>query len=106
MSERSARRIMDGQIAPLAPLLARISSALSAQQNSDKQLSIKVSNKHEAKDARGLKIAQNDAAVFTNGIQAAFRNLARDYYLQDDVEPTIRVAKDALHISIPLIKLR
>lgn len=106
MSERSARRIMDGQIAPLAPLLARISSALSAQQNSDEQPSIKVSNKHEAKDARGLKIAQNDAAVFANDIQAAFRNLARDYYLQEDVEPTIRVAKDALHISIPLIKLR
>lgn len=106
MSERSARRIMDGQIAPLTPLLARISSALSAQQNLGKQPSNKAPNTRGSKDARGLKIAQNDASAFVSEIQNAFGKLARDYYLQEDVEPTIRVTKDALRISIPLIKLR
>ena len=58
------------------------------------------------KDNRGLKIAPADLEDFTNAVQQAFNVLARDYYLQGNVEPMVRVHKDALHITIPVIKQR
>lgn len=108
MSERSARRIMDGEIAPLPPLLSRI--AIKGVSNASDESTVRTAQKLTAsaqgKDERGLKISSPDLEAFTHMVQRAFSTLARDYYLQDNVEPAVRVQKDAIHIAIPIIKQR
>lgn len=105
MSERSARRIMDGEIAPLSPLLSRIVITGMPHDDSLNETPAEAP-KRIRKDERGLKLAPEDASAFSDAIKAAFENLARDYYLQDNVDPQIRVSKDAIHITIPVIKHR
>lgn len=39
-------------------------------------------------------------------MRSAFADIARRYYLEEDVEPVLRVGKNALHITIPVEKLR
>lgn len=106
MSERSARRIMDGEIAPVPSMLARVSAALSQNGNILKAADENNAPSLHRKDNRGLKIAAEDLQSFSNAIQQAFATLARDYYLQDNVEPSIRVSKDAIRITIPAVKQR
>lgn len=107
MSDRSARRIMDGEIAPLPPLLSRIEiKGASEVRPSSATEQGAITAGVRRKDSRGLKIASDDLEDFTQAVQRAFNDLARDYYLQANVEPTVRVQKDALHITIPVIKQR
>lgn len=115
MSSRSARRIMDGEIVPLLPLLDRIhivkdtalgESALMSEVAGDSQEADEQTHGHAfRRDERGLKIAPADMDDFKNEILSAFQNIARDYYLEQDVECKVTLRKDALHITIPLEKL-
>ncbi|MEY8562259.1 ATP-binding protein [Eggerthellaceae bacterium 3-80] len=116
MSSRSARRIQDGEISPLAPLLEKIRIVQEApdkglkcdcklSSDSDQQDQY-VLEKAFVADRRGLKIAQDDMDCFKQQIEAAFQAIARDYYLEGDVDCKVTIRKDALHISIPLEKLR
>lgn len=104
MSERSARRILDGQIAPLSPLLAKIKiEGLSSPDALD-------DDKHEAiaktlapKQVKGLKIADEDLARFASQIAQAYVELADAYYLDSNIDPHIKVSKDAIRITIPVL---
>lgn len=111
ISERSARRIMDGEIAPLSPLLNRIRLR---EDDNDSGVEAKPASKRtDAQaaqspciDARGLKVSSGDVTEFADRVQSAFFELARDYYLKPDVKPEVRVGKDAIHITIPVEKQR
>ncbi len=101
LSERSARRILDGEIVPIPPLLERIrieGAACSSEKAPSRTPRL-------ASDARGLKIAPNDLNGFSSCISSAYRDLARRYYLEPNVEPDIQVGKDSIRISIPVNKL-
>ena len=96
MSARSAYRILQGEIAPLQPLL----HTLKRDEPSFK--------KHEVdltKDFRGLRIHPDDMQDFKAAITRAYQELADSYYLEGNVEPTVRVTHDALQISIPVCRL-
>lgn len=103
LSERSARRILDGEIAPLESLLERITI-----ENPYAQVKQTVSRTlaKPGTDARGLKIAQEDLKAFTEHITAAYQSIAESYYLESAVKPEIRVSKDDIRIIIPIAKLR
>ncbi len=106
LSERSARRIMDGEIAPLAPLLDRVKIEGVSEPSVEPctPASGKRPARGIAKDARSLKVAPEDVAAFSQQIKNAFQELAGAYYLEADVEPEIRVGKDAVRIVIPVAK--
>ena len=106
MSERSARRILDGQIAPLSPLLGKIkidglqtSDALEREGADSQGKYATATSRH----AKGLKLADEDAARFVRQISQAYAELADAYYLDATIEPHIRVSKDAIRITIPVL---
>ena len=106
MSERSARRIIDGQIAPLSPLLAKIkieglqtTHVLEREGVESQGKTANATSRH----AKGLKLADEDAARFARQISQAYAELADAYYLDANIEPRIRVSKDAIRITIPVL---
>ena len=106
MSERSARRILDGQIAPLSPLLAKITidglqttHALEREEAKSQGKTANATSRH----AKGLKLADEDAARFARQVSQAYAELADAYYLDANIEPHIRVSKDAIRITIPVL---
>lgn len=105
LSERSARRIMDGEITPLSPLTDRIHIVDKGKKQISKRKTVLQKTKPYTQDERGLKIAPDDLKTLSREITHAFQGLARDYYLESDVEPEIRITKNGIHISIPVIKM-
>ena len=104
MSERSARRILDGQIAPLSPLLAKIKiEGLRTTDTLGKEGADTQRKAATPRQAKGLKVADEDAARFAHQVSQAYAELADAYYLDAGVEPHIRVSKDAIHITIPVL---
>ena len=101
LSERSARRIMDGEIAPVDALVNRVRIEGDAEQRP-----VARAAKAPSGDARGLKIASDDLDAFSRRVAQAFSDLARDYYLEPSVKPDVRVGKDGVRIHIPIEKLR
>ncbi len=107
ISERSARRIMDGAILPLASLAERIGAeALAGRDAAGAGASRQAKAPAAPTDARGLKLSAGDAAELKGAVRRAFADIARRYYLEEDTEPVLRVGKDAIHITIPVAKLR
>ena len=99
LSERTCRRIMDGQIPQLDPVLERVVIAKARGKGSGKRA------KDPHADARGLHLHPADAADLSKAVKGAFCNIARKYYLEQDVEPQVRARKDRITISIPVVKL-
>ncbi len=99
ISPRSARRILDGEIDEADALLDRIEISDSSQQ---KQL--KKTSAQKALDARSFKLAKQDAALLADAIRPVFQDIAESYYLEDNVEPSVKASKDRITISIPVVK--
>lgn len=102
LSERSARRILDGEIAPGSPLLDQIR----IEGTNATPPAAPASHRKPPLDARGLKIAPHDLDDFMNRIVEAYRTIAQRYYLEPDVRPDIRVSREGIRIAIPVNKLR
>lgn len=104
LSERSARRIMDGQIPSAAPLAESIvvigkDEAPAAEKPHERKANLQA-------DARGLKIAQADSDEFADAVAKSYRQLAEGYYLDPSVRPEVRVRKDRIDITIPVRRIR
>ena len=102
LSERSARRVLDGEIAPLSPLLDRVRIGNDASEPA----APRTAAPSASEDARGLKLAREDLDDFAGQVAAAYRDVAQRYYLEPDVQPEVRVGKDGIRIHIPVSKLR
>jgi len=103
MSTRSAHRILAGEIAPLAPFLETLDRVREGDEESPKK-GVK-SNSSTNRDFRGLKIAPDDMDAFTSSLKKAYYELAESYYLESNVEPSIRITADGVHVIFPLSKL-
>ena len=103
MSDRSARRIMDGEIEPSANVLDRIKieSTLMDESVSQKKAS-KPSRKSATPNTR-VSISNEDITDLELGFQQAFNDFASKYYLLSNVEPTIKIVNGSLVISYPLV---
>ncbi|MCL2825924.1 MAG: ATP-binding protein [Eggerthellaceae bacterium] len=107
ISERTARRAMDGEIPALDPFiesLKREKEGLGAPRGGRKKKG-KARQAALGKDARGLRIQADDLKEFSEQVRAAYMGLAQRYYLEEAVVPDINVSKDGIHIRIPISKL-
>ncbi|MCL1798476.1 MAG: ATP-binding protein [Eggerthellaceae bacterium] len=107
LSERSARRILDGDIQPQGPFLEGIVQNLpDVGGKPGRGRQAKDLKKALLRDARGLKIDACDLGEFTEGIAKAYRGLAERYYLDPAVTPEVGLSREGIHIRIPLNKIR
>ncbi len=102
MSARSAHRIIAGSVEPLAPLLETLERMHAEPEKGEKK-----PRRAEGalRDHRGLKISSGDLQAFSSALKTAYAELAEGYYLEPDVEPSIRLSADGLHVTFPIAKL-
>ena len=94
MSERTAHRIVSGQIKPLRSALARIERHVGRpSERTDVDLS---------RDRRGLKVSGEDAAEFSRLMERDFALLADRYYLSLASEPRVRVSPRRITVTFDL----
>lgn len=104
ISERSARRILDNEIAPVASFLTLLD--VGKRTGRKNTVSPRGKTASVTRDARGLSIAPEDLEEFRSRISDAFAELAHAYYLDDGVTPEIKVSKDGIRVIIPTMKER
>jgi len=96
ISERTAHRILIGEMTPLLPVLEVIhASEEKAPSSPDADI---------YKDRRGLRIHHEDMLEFRRSVTAAFDSLAERYFFFSNTEPAIRVTKDSIHIRFDIEK--
>lgn len=96
LSERTAHRIIAGQISPLKSVAARLLRTRDSG-----------SAPHEVdltKDRRGLRIDKGDLSEFSRAVERDFNQLAERYYLSLSGDPRIRVGKDRITVSFDIEK--
>lgn len=91
MSERTAHRILAGQIKPLRSVASRLEHR-SDQGQEASQVDL-------ARDRRGLKVSQRDLGEFSRLMERDFSYLADRYYLSLADEPTVRVARGKVTVT-------
>ena len=103
ISERTARRILNGEIKPLATHLETLLSPSNAKEGAACP-----GGKHEAsshpstKPAHRIKFQQEDLDQFALQLRKAYEPLAEAYYLNHQVEPQISTSKEYITVKIPL----
>lgn len=91
ISERTAHRILSGQIQPIRSVSARIMrTPRPASHTAPVDLT---------RDRRGLKIARDDLDEFSRSLERDFDSIASRYYLTLTQEPKIRVTKDSIVVT-------
>ncbi|MGI6105025.1 MAG: ATP-binding protein [Raoultibacter sp.] len=105
ISERSARRVIDGDIKAPPEVYEALMSAIQ-RPNERRHAKATDIGKTLIKDRRGLKIHSDDLEAFTTQIKQAYQELAEKYYLEDSVEPEVRVLGNRIEIQIDFDKIR
>lgn len=96
LSERTAHRILAGQIMPLVPLIKSVTSKARQEQE--------VPANHLLKDSRGLQIAKPDVDHFVRALEAAFEVLSERYYLNLLDLPKVRVKGNTITVRFDIEK--
>ena len=97
LSERTARRIMNGEIESLSPILAQIEISRDKQPQGMRKPRGK-----RTKEA--LKLERSDVNALKQAVKDAYADLARRYYLEDGIEPSVRSLPDRVTISLPVVR--
>lgn len=96
VSERTAHRILAGEIAPLRSVM---SSVVGAAEGAPVPVAPDI-----YRDRRGLKIHHSDLARFRSELEKAFDTVAERYYLHLKCEPKITVGKDDIRVRFEVDK--
>ncbi len=104
LSERSARRIMDGEIKPLESLLVRLSKEAFPHKESSPEGLLQSSEDlfKTYRSKHKLKLTKSDSNFLKDKVVESFAEIAPLYYLEPNVSPELKVTKDYLTIKIPL----
>lgn len=94
ISERTAHRIISGQIRSVRSVYARLSHKADKIQSSVDLL----------RDRRGLKFSPQDTSQFSRMLERDFEFLAQRYYLTLTKEPTIRISHNKVVVSFEIEK--
>lgn len=92
ISERTAHRIIAGQIEPAASPFSKVSIEKPSKAS------------HSGLDKRGLKISKDDLQAFSDAAERTFQGLAQRYYLNLKEPPKIRVGKDSITVKFSVDK--
>ncbi|WP_165044163.1 ATP-binding protein [Adlercreutzia sp. ZJ138] len=106
LSVRSARRILNGEIAAPADLASIVAAELTRQNKQDTHTSHKESNSKAPNHTsdhvlKGLKLHDNDRHMLEEAVRVAYDDIAARYYLEPDVDPQVTVGKDGIRVFIP-----
>lgn len=96
LSERTARRILDGEIDAIDSVLQRVEIRPDGQGK-------RGSNAKRTRAARPIKLTADETEMVSYAVKEAFSEIARKYYLEEGVEPTIRTYRDKLAITVPIV---
>ena len=96
LSERTAHRILAGQIQPLKPLIKSVTSRAKTEQT--------LKSTHLHKDSRGLQISKQDADHFIRELEGAFEVLSERYYLSLVDLPKVRVKGNTISVRFEIEK--
>ena len=94
MSERTAHRIVSGQVKPQRSVLARLTHK-SGDANAPREVDL-------VRDRRGLKISEKDLGDFCRAVERDFELLAERYYLCLANDPKVRVGRGKITITLDL----
>jgi len=95
ISERTAHRILAGEIVPLRSVLSHVVGQAPAGADATPDI---------YRDRRGLKIHHTDLAQFRGELEAAFDTIAERYYLHLKCEPKITVGRDDIRVRFEVEK--
>ena len=93
MSERTAHRIVAGQIKPLRSVLSRLTHKAEPAERREVDL---------RRDRRGLKISRDDAEEFSRIMERGFSYVAKRYYLSLSAEPKVKVSPRRITVTFDL----
>lgn len=96
VSERTAHRLLGGELKPLRPVFAIVTKAAQPTQTS--------ASPDIYRDRRGLKIHHGDLGAFRAELEKAFDTIADRYYLHLKCEPKITVGKDDIRVRFEVEK--
>lgn len=99
ISERTARRIMDGSLAPLSSLMDRLQNESFAKVSRPNS-----KGKTKRRAGSSLKLTDEDAAHLAQKAAEAYAQIAEGYYLDPRCEPQVSVSSDAIKITIPIVE--
>lgn len=94
MSERTAHRIVSGQIRPLRSVVARLTHG-AAPRREPREVDL-------ARDRRGLRVAPGDLEEFSRALERDFDLLAERYYLTLSSDPKVRVGRGRITVTFDL----
>jgi hypothetical protein len=95
ISERTAHRVLGGELGPLEPLL----SQLLGTDEPDAPAAPDI-----YRDRRSLRIHHQDLTAFRRELTSAFDILAQRYYLSLRGEPRVTVGRDSITVRFPVEK--
>ena len=97
ISERTARRVIDGQVEPANSILDRITLISSAQNEAKSQ------PRKPRLDQRSIRLSKEDKSEIAEAARIAYSAIAERHFLDSSVEPQVTVKNNRLLVSIPLI---
>ena len=95
VSERTAHRILAGELTSLEPLLTQLSGADEPDPEPEPDI---------YRDRRSLHIDHRDLASFRHDLTTAFDALGQRYYLNLSAEPKITIGRDSITVRFPVEK--
>lgn len=98
VSERTARRVMNGEVAPLEPILDLVEIRSATDQRNT------VGSKRSKSSVSTVKLGKDDVVLLKNALKNAFETVADRYYLEGDVDPSVRIVRDRVVVSLPIVR--
>ncbi|WP_455137156.1 ATP-binding protein [Thermophilibacter sp.] len=95
MSERTAHRIVSGQIRPLRSVLSRLERRAAPAAPGPREIDLQ-------RDRRGLRLSEGDLEEFSRTMERDFSMLAERYYLTLAHEPRVRVSPRRVTVTFDL----
>ncbi|HEX9093666.1 MAG TPA: ATP-binding protein, partial [Coriobacteriia bacterium] len=95
ISERTAHRLLGGELPVLDPILRVVMPA--AEPPADRKPDI-------YRDRRGLRVHHADLGAFRRGLEDAFDTLGERYYLHLKGEPRVTVGRDTITVRFDIEK--
>jgi hypothetical protein len=95
ISERTAHRLLGGELEPLDSVLQCVAPAPVEQGPRRPDI---------YRDRRGLRMDRSDTREFQRRLEEAFDVVAERYYLHLSGEPKVTVGKDSITVRFPMEK--
>lgn len=96
ISERTSRRIMDGEVNPQCTILDKITF--------DKNNKI-ITIKNPITRFNKIKISKKDQVVLQEAVKDAFSQVGEKYYLNTDIEPKMTIRRGKANISFEILPI-